>query len=140
MLRAKAERNTRLAERQLADLRAAGADGYRIAIAELDCGRSRLGLDRAAARAELLAARAAAPQDSVVWLLATDILAWDHIGHGEIEPAGALAGELAAAGAAEDYLRWLTSRIALLAGQPEVAEQLVAGMHAQVGVLSHLEQ
>jgi len=135
---AKAARNARLAERQLADVVALDVKGDELAAAELDLGRSQLGLDRAAARALLASARSHATPGGVVWLLATDFLAWDSVTHGEAEEAGALALELEAMGATEDYVRWLGAHVAELQGRTDVAERLAGGVSARVSVLAHL--
>lgn len=107
---AKVGRNLRLAERALAD---AGCYERRVA-ALLDLGRTQLAAGRTEGVDTLEDVRATTRPGGRAWVWATDFLAWDALGRGDVDRAWAFASELADHGAGEQHLRPLAQR--LLAG------------------------
>lgn len=108
---AKVRRNLRLAELGIAD--AAGSPERRVS-ALLDLGRTQLAAGRSEGVGTLEEVRATTRPGGPAWIWATDFLAWNALGRGDVDRAWALAGELADHDAGEQHVRPLADR--LLAG------------------------
>jgi hypothetical protein len=133
---AKALRNARLCELELAELRAADPlpNPERLAAVTLDLGRSYLGAGRPRAAQAAFATVRRTTEFGPTWRWATDFLARLALDERRPNDVLALAHELSGAGGPTGYCDWLRAQALALRGDLAHAELILAGLPSLVDV------
>lgn len=132
VVRAKAERNARLARLTLVELVSASAPVEQVARAALDLGRSELACDRTEPALAALRTARDAPIGSGIWQWATDFLIRIALTSGRLDEATLLVAELSRSGAPADYCRWLLALTLLQRGDVAGSAHLLSIITALV--------